>query len=61
MTELTLSPAMATGIFVLACWGGYQYRRVWRADGPVWQLWLFGTLAAGSLLIVGFVPLAPTP
>ncbi|MEL7140083.1 MAG: hypothetical protein AAFP67_13580 [Pseudomonadota bacterium] len=57
MPEFTLSPALATGIFVLACWGGYQYRRVWKASGPAWQLWVFGTIAAVSLLVVGFVPL----
>ncbi|MEO0679121.1 MAG: hypothetical protein AAF192_01755 [Pseudomonadota bacterium] len=57
MSDLTLSPALATTIFVVACWGGYQYRRVWRASGPRWQLWAFGLLAAAALLTVGFVPL----
>lgn len=57
MSELTLSPLIATVIFVLACLSGIQYRRVWKAEGPRWQLWLFGVLAALGLLIVGFVPL----
>jgi hypothetical protein len=57
LSELTLSPLIATVIFVLACLSGIQYRRVWKAEGPRWQLWLFGVLAALGLLIVGFVPL----
>ncbi|MEM1300182.1 MAG: hypothetical protein AAGH68_12995 [Pseudomonadota bacterium] len=51
-----LSPLLATGIFVIACWAGYGYRRVWKAEGPKWQLWVYGLLAAGCLLTVGFVP-----
>ncbi|WP_420569016.1 hypothetical protein [Thalassovita sp.] len=58
MPELTLTPLIATVIFVIACLCGYQYRRVWKAEGPRWQLWLFGLLAASGLLILGFVPLA---
>lgn len=58
MRELALSPVLATGIFILACWGGYQYRRVWKADGPTWKLWVYGVLAGASLLAVGFIPLA---
>ncbi len=58
MTELTLSPTIATLIFVAACLSGYQYRRVWKAEGPRYQYWLFGLLAAAGLMIVGFVPLA---
>lgn len=60
MAEFALTPAIATAIFVLACWGGYQYRRVWKAEGPAWQLWTFGLIAAVSLLTLGFVPLAPS-
>lgn len=58
MTGLTLTPLWATMIFVLACLAGYQYRRVWKAEGPRWQLWLSGIVAASGLLILGFVPLA---
>ncbi|MEM6440728.1 MAG: hypothetical protein AAF763_13645 [Pseudomonadota bacterium] len=58
MVDVALTPALATAIFVLACWGGYQYRRVWKAEGPAWQLWAFGLIAAASLLALGFVPLA---
>lgn len=60
MDALTLTPALATAIFVVACWGGYQYRRTWKAEGPAWKLWLYGTIAGVCLLVVGFVPLAPT-
>ena len=58
MSDLTLTPAVATIIFVLACLCGYRYRRVWKAEGPRWQLWLFGAGAALGLLVLGFVPLA---
>lgn len=58
MPDITLTPLIATVIFVLACLFGYQYRRVWKAEGPRWQLWLYGALAAAGLLILGFVPLA---
>lgn len=60
MPDVTLTPAMATGIFVLACWGGYQYRRVWKTAGPTWQLWVYGAVAALSLIAVGFLPLSQT-
>ena len=36
--EFALTPVLATGIFMIACWGGYQYRRVWKAGGPRWKL-----------------------
>lgn len=58
MTGFELTPVLATTIFVLACLSGYQYRRVWKAEGPRWQLWVFGLLAAAGLLILGFVPLS---
>jgi len=58
VTDLTLTPLVATIIFVAACVFGYQYRRVWKAEGPRLQLWIFGVLTAAGLLILGFVPLA---
>lgn len=58
MAEIVLTPLIATTIFVLACFSGYRYRRVWKAEGPRWQLWLFGLAAAILLLILGFVPMA---
>lgn len=58
MVALTLSSPVATVIFVLACFCGYQYRRVWKAEGPRYLLWIYGLLAAVGLLILGFVPLA---
>ncbi|THH34783.1 hypothetical protein E4Z66_17630 [Aliishimia ponticola] len=57
MTGVTLTPTLATILFVIACLCGYKYRRVWKAEGPRWQLWLWGVLAAAGLLILGFVPL----
>ena len=58
MNELTLTPAIATVVFVASCVCGHQYRRVWKAEGPVWQLWVFGLASAIGLAILGFVPLA---
>ncbi|MEM6579353.1 MAG: hypothetical protein AAF678_12765, partial [Pseudomonadota bacterium] len=49
-----LTPAVATTIFVVACLSGHRYRKVWKAEGPRWQLWLTGTLAAVCLLTLGF-------
>lgn len=49
---------MATTLFVIVCVAGYRYRAVWKAEGPRWQLWLFGLIAAAGLLTLAFVPLA---
>lgn len=56
--EHILTPAGATALFVVACLAGYRYRRVWKSEGPRWQLWLFGGIAAAGLLILAFVPLS---
>ncbi|KJZ22441.1 hypothetical protein [Tritonibacter mobilis] len=57
MTELTLSSTSATLLFVIACLAGYRYRSVWKNEGPRFQLWIFGLIAAACLLSLGFVPL----
>ena len=57
MSDLTLTPAVAVVIYSAACLSGYRFRRVWRDEGPRWQLWLWGVLAAVGLLTLGFVPL----
>jgi hypothetical protein len=57
LPEFDLTPALATVIFVLACLSGYQYRRVWKAEGARWLLWVFGVFTAAALLFLGFVPL----
>ncbi len=54
----SLTPASATVIFVLGCLAGYRYRAVWKAEGPRWQLWLTGLVAAAAFLTLGFVPMA---
>ena len=56
-SAVTLTPALATLIFVLTCLSGYQYRRVWKAEGPRLHYWIFGAGAAAGLLILGFIPL----
>lgn len=57
MGSLVLSPPLAMTIFVIAVICGVQFRRVWKTEGPRWQLWLWGLLAGIGLLSVGFIPL----
>lgn len=57
VADLSLTPAIATGLFVLAVLAGYRYRRVWKSEGPAWRLWVFGSIAATCLLALGFIPL----
>ncbi|EKF17845.1 hypothetical protein [Nitratireductor pacificus] len=58
MAGLAFDSTTATLLFVLGCVMGYQYRRVWKADGPTWKLWVYGLMAAGALLAVSFIPLS---
>lgn len=60
VTEFALTPLIATLLFVLACLSGHQYRRVWKTEGPRWQLWVYGILAAVNLLVLGLIPLDVT-
>ena len=57
MPELALTPVTATLLFVVACLAGYRYRSVWKAEGPRWQLWVFGLVAAVAALVLGFLPM----
>ncbi len=57
MSGFVLTPAVAVTLFVAACVAGHQFRRVWKTEGPRWQLWLWGSMAAAGLLTVGFVPM----
>lgn len=57
MPELALTPVTATLLFVVACLAGYRYRSVWKAEGPRWQLWVFGLVAAVALLVLDFLPM----
>ncbi|MGR3624596.1 hypothetical protein [Pseudophaeobacter sp.] len=56
-SQFTLTPFIATLLIVVAVLAGNRYRRVWKAEGPRWQLWVFGLLAAISLLTLAFVPM----
>lgn len=56
LSNLSLTPAIATLIFCLTCLAGHRYRAVWKAEGPREQYWIYGTIAAAGLLILGFVP-----
>lgn len=53
---MELTSTTATILFVVACLAGIRYRSLWKAEGPTWQLWLFGAIAAVCLLAVGFLP-----
>ncbi|KMW56214.1 hypothetical protein AIOL_001166 [Candidatus Rhodobacter oscarellae] len=55
--SLSLSPAVATILFCVTCLAGYRYRQVWKAEGPRYQYWIFGGIAAAGLLALGFIPL----
>ncbi|MEM9583980.1 MAG: hypothetical protein AAGA08_12765 [Pseudomonadota bacterium] len=57
LSDLSLSPALATAIFCVTCLAGYRYRRVWKSEGPRHQYWLFGLIAAIGLLTLGFIPI----
>lgn len=54
---MTLTPLIATSVFVIACLAGYNFRRTWASEGPRWQLWLYGTVAGIGLIILGTVPM----
>lgn len=58
LSEIILSPAVATTLFVLACLAGHRYRRVWKEEGPRWQLWVSGLVAASCLIVLALVPLS---
>ncbi|OIQ45512.1 MAG: hypothetical protein BM558_03645 [Roseobacter sp. MedPE-SW] len=58
-SQITLTPLIATILIFLAVLAGNRYRRVWKAEGPRWQLWLFGLIAAAALLTLAFVPMQP--
>ncbi|WP_241488783.1 hypothetical protein [Shimia sp. SK013] len=57
LPEITLSPPLATGLFVLFVLSGHRFRKVWKDEGPRWQLWLSGVIAAVCLLTVALFPL----
>ena len=57
-SPITLTPLIATILIFLAVLAGNRYRRVWKAEGPRWQLWFFGLIAAAALLTLAFVPMA---
>jgi hypothetical protein len=57
MNDLALTSPVATLILLVTCLAGYQYRRVWKNEGPRYQYWVFGLIAAAGILLLGFVPL----
>lgn len=56
-----LTPLTATVLFVVACLAGYRYRSVWKRQGPAWQAWWYGTVAALALLALAFGSYAAPP
>ena len=61
MLNFMLSPLLAVIILIIACFSGFEYRRAWVREGPIWKYWVYGSLAALGLLILGFVPLDVSP
>lgn len=57
LSDITLTPLLATLVFCAACIAGYRYRRVWKQEGPRGAYWLYGLIAAAGLLVLGFVPI----
>ena len=53
----TMNNGLALFIFFIACISGVQFKRLWKNNGPVWQLWFFGTSSAIGLLLVGLMPI----
>lgn len=53
----SLPPIVALSVFVTGVVAGYQYRRVWKSEGPKIQLWVFGLISGICLLSVGLIPL----
>ena len=51
-----MSPLISTLLFTIAVIAGVNYRRIWKAEGPAWQLWLSGGVAAACFLTVMFTP-----
>ena len=59
MTDaLSLPPYLALSIFIAACIAGANFRRIWAAEGPAWQLWASGLIAAIGLRVVALIPIA---
>ena len=55
--DLTLSSPLALAIFIAACIGGANFRRVWAREGPTWQLWVSGLIAAFGFMTIALIPL----
>ncbi|MEM7082058.1 MAG: hypothetical protein AAF465_04950 [Pseudomonadota bacterium] len=58
MIDTGLSPPVAVAIFIITVLAGYQYRRVWKADGSRTGLWVWGSVAFLGFAILGLVPLS---
>ncbi|MGI9290846.1 MAG: hypothetical protein ACR2QG_06180 [Gammaproteobacteria bacterium] len=56
-SDLTLSSPAAVLLIFVAVAAGHFYRKAWINEGPRWQLWCYGLLAGGSLLMLGLIPL----
>ncbi|MBO6550107.1 MAG: hypothetical protein JJ964_10875 [Rhizobiales bacterium] len=54
---VNLTPFWATILIVVAVFAGHQYRKNWKNEGPRWKAWLFGSIAGGCLLALGFIPM----
>ncbi|MEM6681171.1 MAG: hypothetical protein AAF607_02920 [Pseudomonadota bacterium] len=50
-------PLIAMLVFAAGIIAGHRYRKVWKQQGPRWQLWLFGSISAACLLVLAFIPI----
>ena len=55
--DLALSPAVAVFLVFVAVACGHLYRKNWISEGPRHLYWIYGVLAAASLLALALIPL----
>ncbi len=57
MQNLTLAPWVGVLLVIVAVVAGHNFRKSWVAGDSKTRLWIFGLLAAASLLALGLIPL----
>ncbi|MDV7145302.1 hypothetical protein R3X27_21675 [Tropicimonas sp. TH_r6] len=57
--SLTLTPLIATALFVLLVLSGRGFRQTWKAQGPNWQrkAWAYGVPALAAFLALALIPM----
>ncbi|MEM7194226.1 MAG: hypothetical protein AAF402_04695 [Pseudomonadota bacterium] len=54
---MTISPQLGVLLVFLTAASGHLYRKTWKNNGSRLFLWVYGLIAAISILVLGFVPL----